>query len=174
MNGTDASRSLSPWGESIMARSDDPPAAVTEFHVERYRYILQQLHATNENVHRFLGIYQTLATALAGAAITLFVGYREWEISASIARVGVVGLLVLLTLVALFTSLLIVISVLTWLDYRREECALTDKAVGPQFRQPPAARNFFRWYETYVLGFIITSLLALWLLATTLLLPAMT
>lgn len=56
----------------------EAPAVRHEFALERYRYILQQIHATNENAHRFLAIYQTLATTLVGAALALFVGYRKW------------------------------------------------------------------------------------------------
>jgi hypothetical protein len=147
-------------------------SAANEFHLERYKYILQQLHTTNDNVHRFLAIYQTLATAIAGATLALFVGYRQWGITPPTARAGVIGLLVLLTLVALFTELLVLAGIFTWLDYRREECTLTDAAVHPGFREPPRLRNFIRWYETYVLAFILISLLAVWLLAITLLLPA--
>ncbi len=42
----------------------------------------------NENAHRFLAIYQTLATTLVAAALALFVGYRKWELAADTARGG--------------------------------------------------------------------------------------
>lgn len=66
-----------------------------EFALERYRYILQQIHAVNENAHRFLTLYQTLATALVSAALLLFVGYQKWDVAPDTARGGVIGLLVL-------------------------------------------------------------------------------
>ncbi|MET9567153.1 hypothetical protein [Streptomyces tauricus] len=44
---------------------------------------------------------------------------------------------------------------------------------GPEFRKRPRPGNFLRWYETYVLLFIIVSVIALWVLAALLLLPAM-
>jgi hypothetical protein len=154
--------------------SAQPPGSTTttDFHLERYRYILQQLHATNENVYRFLAIYQSLATAIAGAALALFVGYRKWGIEPGTARAGVVGLMCLVTLVAVFTILLVVIGVLTWLDYRTEECELTDEAVAPGFRSPPNRRNLVRWHETYIVAFVVVSLIAMWVLATAFLLPA--
>ncbi|MEU0963445.1 hypothetical protein ABZ328_28460 [Micromonospora aurantiaca] len=148
-------------------------AVVGDFYVERYKYILQQLHAINENVHRYLALYQTIATAITAAALTLFIGYRKWSIEPSIARAGVVGLLVLLTVVAAFTVLLILVGTMAWVDYRREECDLTTIIVGPNFRSPPRLRNLLRWYETYVLGFVIVSTSVMWLLAATYLMPAM-
>ncbi|MEU1941375.1 hypothetical protein ABZ554_02690 [Streptomyces sp. NPDC020125] len=144
-----------------------------EFALERYRYILQQIHAVNENAHRFLAIYQTLATTLLGAALALFVGYRKWELAPATARGGVIGLLTLTTMVAAFTVTLIVVGAVAWLDYRNEECDITDEMVGPGFRKRPRPGNFLYWYETYVLLFIAVSVIAMWMLGGFLILPAM-
>jgi hypothetical protein len=143
------------------------------FEVERYKFLLQQLHTVNENVYRFLAIYQTLATVLVGAALLLFVRYEEWHIERGIAQIGIVAILLLVTVVAAFTVLLIVIGVFTWLDYRREECELTEDAIRPGYRKPPDPRNFWRWYETYVVLFILGSMVFMWLGAGLVLLPAM-
>ena len=105
--------------EGMTALEETTPeagVARNEFALERYRYILQQIHAVNENAHRFLAIYQTLATTLVGAALALFVGYRNWEVEAATARGGVVGLLILTTVVAAFTITLIVVGAFAWLD----------------------------------------------------------
>ncbi|MFF2099626.1 hypothetical protein [Streptomyces sp. NPDC058202] len=136
-----------------------------EFAIERYRYILQQIHTVNENVYRFLGIYQALATALTGGALALFVGYRRWNIEPSVARGGVIGLLSLTSVVAAFTIMLVLVGALSWLDYRNEECDVTDAMVGIDFRKRPRTGNLFRWYETYVILFIATSIIAMWTLA---------
>jgi hypothetical protein len=148
------------------------PELARDFKLERYRYILQQLHAVNENVYRFVAIYQTIATALVGAGLALFVGYRDWGLSAGTARSGIVALLWLVTVVAAFTVLLVVIGVLNWIDYRREECELTDEVIRPGFRSPPRPRNFYRWYETYIVLFILLSIIVMWSYALSVLLPA--
>ncbi|MFF4208762.1 hypothetical protein ACFYZE_05160 [Streptomyces sp. NPDC001796] len=148
-------------------------AVRNEFALERYRYVLQQIHAVNENAHRFLAIYQTLATALVSAALALFVGYRKWGLAPATARGGLVGLLTLTSVVAAFTGTLIVVGALAWLDYRNEECDITDTVVGPGFRKRPRPGNFLRWYETYVLLFIVVSVITMWVLAALFLLPAM-
>ncbi|SNY50892.1 hypothetical protein SAMN05421748_111134 [Paractinoplanes atraurantiacus] len=144
------------------------------FEVERYKYLLQQLHTVNENVYRFLAIYQTLATVLVGAALALFVRYDDWKIEREIAQIGIVAILLLVTVIAAFTILLIVVGVLTWLDYRREECELTEEAVRPGYRKPPDPKNFWRWYETYIVLFILGSVGFMWVGAALVLLPAMT
>ncbi|WP_234542349.1 hypothetical protein [Streptomyces shenzhenensis] len=148
-------------------------AVRNEFALERYRYILQQIHMVNENAYRFLALYQTLATALVSAALALFVGYRKWNLAPATARGGVIGLLALVTVVAAFTGTLIVVGAMNWLDYRNEECDITDEIVGPGFRKRPRPGNFPRWYETYVLLFIVVSVIAMWLIAALFLLPAM-
>lgn len=155
-----------------MAQSESGPTSVrNEFALERYRYILQQINAINENTHRFLAIYQTLATSLAGGAIALFVGYRKWDLTPAAARGGVIGLLTLATVVAAFTVTLIVAGAAAWLDYRNEECDITDEVVEPGFRQRPRPGNLFRWYETYLLLFIVVSMITMWVLAGLFILP---
>jgi hypothetical protein len=143
------------------------------FGLERYKYILQQIHTVNENVYRFLAIYQTLATVLVSLVLALFVGYREWGIDASVARAGVVGLMILVNVIAAFTVLLIFVGVLTWFDFRREECDLTNAIVYPGFRKRPQVRNLLRWYETYVISFIVVTIGILWILVSALILPGM-
>ncbi len=149
------------------------PAVEKDFALERYKYILQEIHTLNENVYRFLAIYQTLAVTLVGGALALFVGYRKWGIQASVARSGVIGLMWLTTMIAAFAVLLIIAGIRNWLDYRREECELTDVAVRPGFRNPPQSHNFFRWYETYIVLFIAGSIVFLWSYTFGYILPAM-
>jgi uncharacterized membrane protein len=150
-----------------MPAAEDTPVIVAE----RYKYILQQIHTVNENVYRFLAIFQTLVTAIVTAALALFVSYSKWGISPSTARTGVTGLLILATVIAAFTVLLVVVGVLSWLDYRREECELTARYFEPGFRSPPRLRNFYRWYETYVIVFIVASIITIWVLGEVLLIP---
>ncbi|OJF13981.1 hypothetical protein [Couchioplanes caeruleus] len=79
-----------------------------------------------------------------------------------------------MTVIALFTIMLIVVGAFTWLDYRREECELTETAVRPGFRRSPQPRNFWRWYETWIVGFIAVSILFMWAGAATIVVPAIT
>ena len=152
-----------------------PDARTSEekFALERYKYILQQIHTSNENVYRFLSLYQTLAVAIVGGGVTLFVGYRKWSIAPSVAKTGIVGLMWLVTIVGAFAVLLIIMGVFNWWDYRKEECELTDAIVRPGFRKPPRTHNLFRWYETYIVLFIAGSIGFLWAYTLTFILPAM-
>lgn len=150
-----------------MPAAEETPA----IEAERYKYILQQIHTVNENVYRFLAIFQTLVTAIVTAALALFVSYSKWGISPSTARTGVTGLLILATVIAAFTLLLVVVGVLSWLDYRREECELTARYLEPGFRKPPRVGNFYRWYETYVIIFIIAVTITIWILGEVLIIP---
>ncbi|MEU4164866.1 hypothetical protein [Actinoplanes sp. NPDC026670] len=143
----------------------------SDFEVERYKYILQQLGASNENVHRFLAVYQSLATLIVGGGITLFVSYRKWEIPADVAKSGLLALGWLLCLVALFTILMIGANMASWYDYRKEECSLVNSVVDVNFRKAPRLANFYRWHETYIIVFIVVSNALLWLLLQQYVLP---
>lgn len=160
-------------GAAAIVNNAEPLDPVVVFGIERYRHILAQIGAANENVHRFLAIYQAIASAAVTAALALFVGYRRWGIAVGVARTGVIGLACLQTVAALFAILLIFIGMLTWLDYRREECELTDELVRPGFRKPPRIGNSFRWYETYIILFIVVSTGFLWFFALVYILPNM-
>lgn len=156
-----------------MQPGNDLSADAYQLVIERYRYILRQVELLNESSHRFLRIYQTLATALVGAALALYVGYDGWGISPTTARVGIIGLFGLVTLVAMFTGATIIAGILSWIDYRNEECDLLDRFLEPGFRSRPDLRNLPRWYEVYVVAFIALSILVLWILALVVVLPAM-
>lgn len=150
-------------------QDEGPYEEVPTIVVERYKYILNQIHVVNENVYRFFAIFQALVTAMVTAALGLFVGYAKWGISTDTARTGVRGVLVLTTAVAAFTVLMVVIGVLSWLDYRREECELTEKYFAAGFRTAPRLRNFYRWYETYIVFFIVAITVVLWILGESIL-----
>lgn len=149
------------------AESETP----NEMVVERYKYILQQIHTLNENAYRFLAIYQALSTAIVGAGLALFVGYKKWAIPPPTARSGLVALMWLETLVAAFTGLLILIGIVSWIDYRKEECELTDEFIRPGFRKAPRVKSIIRWYETYIVIFILGSTAVMWVYIMQLLLP---
>jgi hypothetical protein len=143
-----------------------------DFHLERYRYILQQLHSTNESVYKLLGIFQALETSLVAGILAIFVGYRKWEIGADQARSGLIGLALLATLVGIFTVVLILACMANWFDYRKEECELAEAVIESDFRKPPMLRNWFRWNETYIILFIVSLLAFLWIAVLTFLIPS--
>ncbi|MFG1866749.1 hypothetical protein [Micromonospora arborensis] len=155
----------------MRADSDDGLLLVDSLRLERYRYILRQIEDANQNTYRFLALYQAIVTSLATACVALFLGYRSWGIQPGFARAGLLALMFLLSLVAAFAVVLIVTGMFTWVDYRREECELVNLVAGEGFRAPPRWRNFLRWYETWIIGFVIVSLMGMWLVVLHLLLP---
>lgn len=138
---------------------DPPPGAkpdtAHDFKLERYKFLLQQINLLNENAHRQLTLYQSLATAVIGAGVLLFLKWREWKLDAADARIATRALLGLLGILTLFVVASIVVGVVSWLDYRREEAEFLNREVEPGFRSPPDTRNLWRWTETYVGLFIL-------------------
>jgi hypothetical protein len=138
----------------------------------RYQHILKQIQFVDANVFRFLAIYQTLISALVAGQVLLFVNRQHWSLGASTARVGLVAILVLETLAGVFASLMIIIGVWNWIDYRSEECDISDAVLGRSFRQRPSLSNWYRWYETYLIVFIFCSLIIIWILVEVWMIPA--
>lgn len=127
----------------------------TEFKLERYRYILQQLNSLNDNHHKYLTLFQTLSAAVLGAGVGLFVAWRELRIDAETARVGLRGLFGLFLILVLFLIVSLFVSAMSWMDYRREEVDLLNAEVRSGFRKMPTVRNFWRWPEFYLLIFLL-------------------
>lgn len=145
----------------------DPPSLVSsdnasEFKLERYKYILQQMQALNENTHRYLTLFQTLATAIVGGGVGLFLTWSNLGIAPELARAGIRGLLGLLVLLMIYVVLSVLAGIFSWMDYRNEEVDLLDQIIGPGFRKRPSLRSLWRWYETYILLFMVVAVLAIY------------
>jgi hypothetical protein len=89
-----------------------------KFKLERYKYILNEIHFLNENVYRYLTLFQTLATAIFGAGAAVYISWRKLAVDAAVARLTIKALLGLLVILALFAILSLLSGVLSWLDYR--------------------------------------------------------
>jgi hypothetical protein len=142
---------------------EHPTTGSADFKLERYKYILLQLHALNESTHRYLTLFQTLATAVIGGGVVIFTGWQQLKIQANVARVGIHGIMGLLLILTLFVVFSILINVFSWVDYRREEVQLLDEVVGPGFRKGPRWRHFWRWNETYLVIFIAVVITAIFI-----------
>ena len=127
----------------------------TEFKLERYKYILKEIHFLNESLHKYLSLFQALATAVVAAGAAVFVTWRKSGIDAKTTIITMHGLLALFTMLAVFVILSVLAGVFSWLDYRREEAELLTETVRPGFRAAPNPRHFWRWYETYVVLFMV-------------------
>lgn len=143
-----------------------------DFKLERYKFILNEIHFLNDSVHKYLTLFQTLGTAVVGAAAAVFVSWRKLAINAEIAKMTIEVLLGLFLALAGFVILLVLAGIFSWLDYRKEEVKLLNEAVAPGFRDTPNPRNFWRWYETYVVLFMLAIAVAAYSFVECLILPA--
>jgi hypothetical protein len=129
-----------------------------EFILERYKYILQQIHTLNESHQKYLNLYQSLTVAIVGGIIAIFAGWKSLQLTTEIPVIGIRGLETLLIILSGFVIVSILSSIAAWQDYRKEEVELLDIIVRPGFRKPPKLRNFWYWQETYfVVGVIISA-----------------
>jgi hypothetical protein len=116
-----------------MAKEQEKEQSIS-FKLERYKFILQEIHALNENVHRYLTLYQTLATTIIGAGILVFVNWKGFGITADLAKVGMQALVGLLVILSIFIVIQIVAGIFSWMDYRDEEVKLLDEVVKKGYR----------------------------------------
>jgi len=146
---------------SLTAGEAGPGDPAKEFKLERYKYILGQINFLNESLHKYLTLFQTLATAILTAGVAVFVGWRKLEIKAETAQLAVHSLMLLLGLLAFYVVASIFAGIFSWWDYRKDEVRLLETVAKPTFRDPPKFRwNVLRWYETQAILFIVAVTLA--------------
>jgi hypothetical protein len=145
-----------------MLDNEDKADRGHDFKLKRYEFILQEIRALNENIHKYLTLFQTLITAIVGGGVALFVSWKELKINVEIARVGIQGLLGLMIILTLFVVILIVIGMISWFDYRQDEMKLINEVIGSKYRQPPRLGNLWRWHETWLVLFLISVMITIY------------
>ncbi len=143
-----------------MDREDEASNQGFEFKLERYKFILAQIQRLDDSLYKYLNLFQTLVTAIIGGSVALLVGWKNLKVDAETARVGIYGLLGLLCILALFFIVNVIVGILSWLDYRKDETELLNEAMGSDYRKPPRIRNCWRWYETYFIVFLVILIVA--------------
>ena len=76
-----------------------------------------------------------------------------------------------LALVAGFFVTSVLVAIVSWYDYRKEEVLLLNSIVSPRFRAIPKLRNFWRWSETYHILFVVAFVIVVWIYTSTRILP---
>lgn len=122
--------------------------------LERYKHVLAQMTRLDENAHKFLTLFQGTTTAIVTGIVALWLGYERLGVGKEQARSGVVAALLMVAGVGLVTVAVLVVGAFAWMDYRREEVALT-AGVGAFSRSAGRWRNLWRWQETYMVGLVI-------------------
>lgn len=127
-----------------------------EFYLERYKFILGEIKSLNENVHKYITLFQTLSTAIVGAVVYVLINYKSQNIHPELAIIGLKGLYWLLIALSLFVIFQIISGIFTWVDYRNEEVDFLENYVSKGIRSRPNFSNFWRWHETYLIIFVVT------------------
>lgn len=125
------------------------------FKIERYKYILQQINALNENTYKYLTFFQKLAALILSGILALFLNWKKFGIDAETTQMGIYGLLSLLVLFAAYVILYMLIGVISWFDYRKEEVEFLDEVIEPGYRSKPTAKNWWRWRESWLMASIL-------------------
>lgn len=126
-----------------------------ELKLEYYKYVSNEIHSLNNNFHKFLSLFQTLATAIIGGGVAFLATWQNMSVTASMAVSILRSLEGLLILLATFILLSMIAGISSWYDYRKEETKLLNKEVDPDFRKPPKLKTLWRWSETYLILFLI-------------------
>ena len=142
-----------------------------DYKLERYKFILQQLNSLNESSHKYIALFQTLATAILGAGFAIFAALGEKKISADTTRLGAYAILWLFTLLTFFVLVSIIVNAVSWFDYRKEEVELLSSEVHEDFRKMPSWKNSWRWGDTYFALSLLLILIIVWVYATFWLIP---
>jgi uncharacterized iron-regulated membrane protein len=126
-----------------------------DFKLERYKYILQQIHFLNQSLYKHLAFFRGLSVLLLGGIVAILVNWEKLELTHTTAQLGIYSLLLIHCLAALFVTVLVISGIFSWVDYRNEEADLLDETIEQGYRSRPKLRNFWRWHETWLLLFVI-------------------
>jgi hypothetical protein len=99
--------------------------------------------------------------AFASAVIALKLGDKGVESNLRAFSNIALGFISVFTLTSLFIVASVLADVASWFDYRKEEVLLVGM-MGGDFRKGPNIRNFWRWYETYLIAFVVISVATTW------------
>ena len=127
----------------------------------------------NENSHKYLTLFQTLATLIVGGGTYLFVSWRNLHISPDVARISMQGLVGLLVLLTLFTVVSLSSGISSWFDYRKAELQLPNEEVGVGFRNAPRMRDWGRGYEVHMMFFAVLIVVCIAIFVETQIIPQM-
>lgn len=142
------------------------------FQVERYKFILQEIHTLNENFHKYLILFQTLLTGILSGGVVIFTSWQNLAIPPEVVKLSIQSLLGVMIVLTLFVVTTIIVGVISWFDYRNEEVDLLDAMVGKGFRKKPSVSNIWRWHETYLIIFILVIVVSIYFYVRLIMLPA--
>ena len=131
------------------------------FKLERLKYILDQQKFLNEYSHKYLTIYQSMITAIVGAGMAVFMSWKRLSISLIVARTTIRALECILILTGAFMFLVVFTTIASWWDYRKEETELLNEVVESNFRSPPSIKGIWRWFESWLLIFVVVTVLCI-------------
>lgn len=132
--------------------------------IERYKFVLLELARLSENTHKHTRYLLAIFPAFASAVIALKFGDKGLESNTKLFFSHIaIGFLCVFTLASLFIVASVLADIASWIDYRKEEVALVNM-MGGDFRKVPEIKNFWRWYETYLITFVAIFVTASWAL----------
>lgn len=126
-----------------------------DFKLERLKHILKQQDFLNESFHKYLTFFQTVTTAIITGIVAIFISWQKLGVSIDITKVAIRTLEFLLVIMGLFIVFVMISSIFSWWDYRKEEKKIFDMEVSTEFRNAPSVRGIWRWFETWFLVLII-------------------
>lgn len=127
----------------------------------------------NKNIQLFLNQFQTISVSVIAGCILIYVNWKPLEIENEVAILGIRYLYSLLILVGFFILVRIVVSIVSWIDYRNEETELLNEILGEEFRKKPQIKNFWRWDEFYSILIVVLVVILFIVFCETAIIPNM-
>lgn len=139
----------------------ESPSGLEQARLERYKFILAEMGRLNENSHRHTKYFLAIFPALSSIALALKANPGAIVFGKEIAPIVSLGLMQVITMASIFGLVSVASDIASWIDYRREEVRLIT-SMGGTFRSDPKISKFWKWYETYLIVFLIMFPVFLW------------
>lgn len=135
----------------------------------RFQYVLDRIASANENSFKVFGIFQGVMTSLLTALVALCLTYRSLLIPPDRAIQFAYAVLIVLSLSAALSLLVLIANTVSWWRYREEETTMLVEAGAT--RAAPSIRSLLRWNEFYLGVGIVAATCGSWIIGTSQLIP---
>ncbi|WP_252088843.1 hypothetical protein [Pseudomonas sp. MWU13-3659] len=124
------------------------------FKIEKYKYILARKQALNEVTFKIVAVYQALILALFAGQYAVYTSAGKGTLTPALALQSTYVLFALFVMVSVLILALLVGGVFSWMSYRQDESEI-ELAVTGVPKRPIALADLWRWYETYLVLFVL-------------------
>lgn len=127
-----------------------------EFIVSRYKYIIEKINKLDEQYRDNTNLAYKISLSLLTFIILSKLSFSEGKINFLTLELAIKSAAIIAIIFFVYLTLLSICHLLSWFDFRQEECELFERMNLSELRNKPTWKNIYRWSELYFIVLCIT------------------